>query len=141
MKTAVERLAEAIGYPETVPGGAMSFAFTVDGTEIAARETGGRLLLERRLWQATEGDDETALRLPATLARYAAGRILREEATLAWDPNREAAVLWQDVPASAPAERLRRFFEVFTASCDWWAERVTEALAPEPVFPEMVIMP
>ena len=141
MKTAVERLAEAIGYPEAVPGGALSFAFAVDGAEITARETGGRLVLERLLWRATDGDDETALRLPATLARYAAGRILREEATLAWDPNREAAILWQDVPASAPTERLRLLFEVFTASCDWWAERVTEALTPEPVFPEMVIMP
>ena len=141
MKTAVERLAEAIGYPETVPGGALSFTFTVDGTEIAARESGGRLLLERCLWQTADGDDETALRLPATLARYAAGRILREEATLAWDPNRDAAILWQDIPAAAPAERLRRFFEVFTASCDWWAERVKETLTPEPAFPEMVIMP
>ena len=53
----------------------------------------------------------------------------------------EAAILWQDVPASASDERLRLFFEVFTASCDWWAERVKEALTPEPVFPEMVIMP
>ena len=141
MKTAVERLAEAIGYPEAVPGGAMAFAFTVDGVEIAARESGGRLLLERLLWRATDGDDEAAARLPAMLARYAAGRVLREEATLAWDPTREAAILWQDVPASAPAERLRRFFEVFAASCDWWAERVKEALTPEPVFPEMVIMP
>ena len=141
MKTSVERLAEAIGYPEAVPGGAMSFAFTVDGAEVAVRESGGRLLLERRLWQTTDGDDETAVRIPATLARYAAGRVLREEATLAWDPNREAAILWQDIPASAPDERLRRLFEVFTASCDWWAERVKEALTPEPVFPEMVIMP
>ena len=64
MKTAVERLAEVIGYPETVPGGAMAFAFTV----------------------------------------------------------------------SAPDERLRRLFEVFTASCDWWAERVKEALSPELFF-------
>ena len=141
MKTAVERLAEAIGYPEAVPGGTMAFAFTVDGAEIAARESGGRLLLERLLWQAADGGDETAARIPATLARYAAGRILREEATLAWDPNREAAILWQDVPASAPTERLRLFFEVFAASCDWWAERVKEALTPEPVFPEMVILP
>ena len=141
MKTAVERLAEAIGYPEAVPGGAMSFAFTVDGAEVAARESGGRLLLERLLWQATDGDDETAARLPASLARYAAGRVLREEATLAWDPNREAAILWQDIPASAPDERLRRLFEVFAASCDWWAERVKEVETPEPVFPEMVIMP
>lgn len=142
MKTAVERLAEAIGYPETVPGGAMSFVFTVDGAEISTRESGGRLLLERRLWQTAEnGDDESAARLPATLARYAAGRVLREEATLAWDPNREAAILWQDIPASAPDERLRRLFEVFTASCDWWAERVKEAMTPEPVFPEMVILP
>ena len=140
-KSTIKRLAEAIGYPEEVPDGVLSSAFMVDGAEIAARESGGRLLLESLLWRATDGDDETIARVPAMLARYAAGRVLREEATLAWDPNREAAVLWQDIPASAPAERLRRLFEVFTASCDWWAERVKEALTPEPVFPEMVIMP
>ena len=38
-------------------------------------------------------------------------------------------------------EAVRRLFEVFTASCDWWAERVKEAMTPEPVFPEMVILP
>ena len=140
MKTAIERLASAIGYPETVPAGATAFVFAVDEAEIAARESGGRLLLERVLWQATEEDGQAA-RIPGELARYAAGRILREEATLAWDPRRDAAILWQDLPASAPEERLRWFFEVFTASCDWWSERLKESLTPEPTFPEMVIRP
>ena len=140
MKTAVERLATVIGYPETVPAGALTFSFAVDGAEIAARESGGRLRLERVLWQATEGDEASERILPE-LAGYAAGRILREEAVLAWDPEREAAFLWQDIPASRPTETLLRFFEVFTASCDWWAERVSELLTPEPVFPEMVIRP
>lgn len=140
MESAVERLAKAIGYPDQVPAGATAFAFAVDDAEIAARESGGRLLLERRLWEPS-GDDESAARIPGLLARYAAGRVLREEATLAWDPDRDAAILWQDIPSSAPSERLCRFFEVFAASCDWWAERLQEALTPEPVFPEMVIRP
>ena len=140
MKSSIERLAEAIGYPEAVPVGATAFTFAVDETEITARESGGRLLLERVLWQAAEGD-ELASRIPGELARYAAGRVLREEATVAWDPRRDAAILWQDIPASAPEDRLRRFFEVFTASCDWWADRLKEILTPEPTFPEMVIRP
>ena len=140
MNSAIGRLAEAIGYPETVPDGMSAFVFAVDGSEIAARESRGRLVLERCLWEPSD-DDEIAARVPAMLARYAAGRILREEATLAWDPARAAAILWQDIPASAPNDRLRRFFEVFAASCDWWDDRVKEMLTPEPVFPEMVIRP
>lgn len=141
MESAIERLAVAIEYPEKVPAGATSYVFAVDDAEVVARESGGRLLLERRLWEASSGDEETAARIPGMLARYAAGRILREDATLAWDPDGDAAILWQDIPSSAPAERLRRFFEVFAASCDWWNERLQEALTPEPVFPEMVIRP
>ena len=55
------------------------------------------------------------------LARYAAGRMLREDATLAWD---NGAFLWQDVPAGANSAEMARDFERFMDSCDWWRERV-----------------
>lgn len=140
MKNSIERLAEAIEYPDAVPAGATSYVFGVDDAEILARESGGRLVLERVLWKA--GDEtETTANMPYELATYAAGRILREEATLAWDPTRDAAILWQGVPASLPSDKLLRFFEVFTASCDWWMDRVNGTVESAPKFPEMVILP
>jgi len=56
VSTSVNRLAASIGYPETVPEDATSFAFAVDGGEVLARETGGRLVLSRVLWRESEAD-------------------------------------------------------------------------------------
>lgn len=141
MSNSIERLATVIEYPEAVPSGALSFPFAVDDGEVTARETGGRLVLSRVLWRAAEATDALSARLPVDLAGFAAGRILREEAVLAWDPKEEAVILWQDVSASLPDDKLRRFFEVFLTSCDWWMDRVRGASEEEPHFPEMMIMP
>jgi len=141
MNSSIERLAKIIEYPETVPAGATSFSFAVDDGEVTARETGGRLLLSRVLWRASEATDALSARLPVDLAGFAAGRILREEAVLAWDPKEESVILWQDASAALPDEKLRRFFEVFLTSCDWWFDRVRGASEEEPHFPEMMIMP
>ena len=130
----VERFARAIDYPEAVPSGAMESSFLVDGGALTAREDGGRLVLRRTL--AQDPDEETLARL----AGYAAGRILREEATLAWDPDGQALILWQEVPANVSDDLLRRVFEVFAASCDWWLARLTDAPAVARV-PEMMILP
>jgi len=141
MTTTIERLAAAIGYPEPVPPGALSFAMAVDDGEVLARETGGRLILSRVLWRASEATDDFSSRLPVELAGFAAGRILREEAVLAWDPQEEAVILWQEAPTSLPEDRLRRFFEVFATSCDWWCDRVRGTGEAEANFPEMRILP
>ena len=77
----------------------------------------------------------------ARLAGYAAGRILKEEAVLAWDPEAECPILWQDVSESASAEQLKIAFEVFCASCDWWLARADEAGGERVVFPGMMIRP
>ncbi len=152
MKTATERFLEAIGYPERAPGGASSFTLQVDGGEIVVLEDGGRLRLVCRLT-----DDDSAL---PSLARFAAGRMLREDATLAFGTvdgaesaaprrpdapsNSPAAFLWQDDGADADAHALRRLFETFADSCDWWRARAEElrgnvaAAAPEM---EMMIRP
>ena len=61
--------------------------------------------------------------IPA-LAAYAAGRMLREEATLAFGNGN--VFLWQDAPADADDRTLLRLFESFTDSCDWWRARVEE---------------
>ena len=138
MKTAVERLADAIGYPERVPEGGVSFVFQVDGTEVLAEETGGRLrlLLELPVEES---------QLPR-FASYAAGRMLREEAVLSYGMpgNDNAMFLWQDAPVTAIEYELSRLFETFADSCDWWRARVEELRASDQtkaMSQEMVIMP
>ena len=131
MKSAIERLIEAIGYPERAPAGALSFTLQVDGADVLAEERSGRLRLTLSL-----SDDEN---LFPKFAAYAAGRMLREEATLAVGEraagsNSAAAqssagqtlFIWQDVPASAGGHALARLFETFMDSCDWWRARVEE---------------
>ena len=96
-----------------------------------AEERGGQLRLA-----LPRSDDEN---LFPKFAAYAAGRMLREAATLAVgelpaDPNPAASqpsgsqtlFLWQDVPASAGGHALARLFETFMDSCDWWRARVEE---------------
>ncbi len=137
-RTAVVRLAEAIGYPERIPEGSSFAVLRVDGAEIVAEEADGRVIL---IYTLT--DDETLLPM---LAQYAAGRMLREDATLTFGLNpaagesgtqaRESAdrqktiLLWQDAPSDAGAGALRRLFESFMDSCDWWRERI-EGRMPE----------
>ena len=136
MARALTRFAQAIGYPADVPAEASDHVFLVDGGEIAASEADGRLRLVKDLCAAGDGG---AVDL-AALAGYAAGRLLKEEATLAWDAAREMPVLWQDVAASADDAQLRAFFEVFAASCDWWLARVQEGRDRGRV-PELMIVP
>ena len=132
-ETAIRSLATAIGYPEEVNTASESFVFSVDGGRVEASVERGRLVLVREL--ASSGDIDLA-----QFASYAAGRVLREEAVLAYDPTDDRLILWQDMPADADAGLLRRFFEVFAASCDWWLARVDGA-SPAASVPEMTIRP
>ena len=113
-ETSVARLMRAIGYPERASRGAVSSILRVDGVEVSAEEAGGRLVLSCELT-----DDESLL---PKLAEYSAGRMLREDASLAYGNRR--AILWQDAPADAGVHELKRLFETFMDSCDWWRDRV-----------------
>ncbi len=133
-RTAVERLAEAIGYPERIPDGARSFSLRVDGVEILAEETDGRLVLSYRL---TDDDGD----LPA-VAGFSAGRFRREEATLAVEPGKPGAFLWQEASAASDTHALVRLFETFMDSCDWWRARVDSGPAGQTEsVPAMMIRP
>ena len=133
MPNALENLCEAIAYPDSVPPEAAAFTLHVDGDQVSARLMGGRLVLSREITR-----EEADLQ---KLASCAAGRLLREEAVLAWDENIGACILWQECPANASSAQLLHFFETFLASCDWWRARVAD-LAVEPVAaPAVVIMP
>lgn len=140
VKSSVERLLKAIGYPERIPDGSSAYTLRVDGMEVVAEEANGRLVLSCALT-----DDDSLL---PTLASYAAGRMLREDAVLAYgavglsttqrrnDPTMQrsndatekrtddTAFLWQSAPADADEHVLLRLFETFTDSCDWWRTRV-----------------
>ena len=135
-KTAVGRLMAAIGYPERVSSDFAPSTLRVDGAEVLAEETNGRIVLSHVL-----SNDEAHL---PTLAVYAAGRMLKEDATLSYGDS--SAFLWQDAPADSDAHGLLRLFETFMDSCDWWRDRVdalrgggesTTAPSPE----EMMIRP
>lgn len=115
-RTNLEFFLKAVDYPERIPDGAVSFTMRVDGMEVRAEETGDGIILSAVL----TGDEA----LLPTLATYAAGRMLREDATLSWDGG---AILWQPVPADPDGRAMRRAFEAFMDSCDWWRARV-EAL-------------
>lgn len=127
-KTAVERLLAAIGYPERMSSDSLQFALRVDGAEVLAEEMDGRLVLSYVL-----SDDESIL---PTLAVYASGRMLREDAALAYgdvpgassrlaaNAPSSQAFIWQDAPADSDQYGLLRLFETFMDSCDWWRDRV-----------------
>ena len=133
MPNALENLCKAIAYPDPVPEGAAAFQLHVDGGRVEARLMGSRLVLSRGI---TRAEDD----LPK-LAGYAAGRLLKEEAVLAWDDGAAECILWQECLASASAQQLTRFFETFMGSCDWWMARVADLAAPPVSFPELVIVP
>ena len=131
---AIARLAHAIGYPEEIPAGVAAHVLTVEGRPVEAREEGDRLVLVSTL--AEEPDEALLVRF----AGYAAGRLLKEEAVLAWDPRTSSLILWQGVPATSSDDVLRRFLEVFATSCEWWLARLREEESATQI-PEMVIRP
>lgn len=134
MSASLQRLLTVIGYPDgEMPSGGDSLSLKVDGRIVKAVERAGRIVLSCTLGEV----DDAGLR---RLAGYAAGRVLKEGATLAWDPSEAALMLWQEVSAAASDDVLRRFFEVFAASCDWWCDRVGELHSDERV-PELMIRP
>ena len=120
-RNAADRLLIAIGYPDRISGTDVPFTLRVDGKEVFVEESAGRIILSSVL---TEGEE-----MIPTLATYAAGRMLREEATLAYgrlSSGKVSAFLWQDAPADADDWTLVKFFESFADSCDWWRARVEE---------------
>jgi hypothetical protein len=134
-KTAIEIFAAAIGYPESVPDGADAFVFRVDGGEVLASVSNGRLVLSHKLT-----DDQDLL---PDLASFAAGRMLREDAVLAFGElgGSQCAFLWQDAPAAGDSRIFTRLFETFMDSCDWWKARVEGARGETAEIPSMMIRP
>jgi hypothetical protein len=127
------KLASAINYPEKVPQGLSVYAFRVDGWEIIAEKIGNRLVLKHYL--DIDYDD-----LPQ-FASYVAGRLLREEASLAWDENAQKALLWREIISSANLAEMKDAFEEFADSCEWWMQRTLDIHTPKSAFPDVLIRP
>ena len=127
-RIALERLLSAIGYPEKISVADGPATLRVDGKEVFVEESAGRIVFSIELTE-----DESKF---PSLAAYAAGRILREDAVLAYgrrskaenqaSGSRPSVLLWQDVPVDADDHTLVRVFESFADSCDWWRARVDE---------------
>lgn len=123
-----------IGYPmEGVPPEDGFYSLAIDDGVVKAWERDGLIYLSRALGPA----NGEAL---AQLAGFALGRLLKEEATLAWDPDAGELILWQAVDVRVTDSLLVRFFEVFCTSCDWWLARLAE-VASVGRLPEMMIRP
>lgn len=129
----ISKLASAIGYPEKVSQGLSVYAFRVDGWEIIAEKPAGRLILKCYL---DIGYDD----LPE-FASYVAGRLLREEASLAWDESAQKALLWREISPNANLAEMKNSFEEFADSCEWWMQRALDVNAPKSVFPDVLIRP
>lgn len=129
----VRRLAEAIGYPESLTSEEGGCMLRVDGHAIRAVAVPGRVMLRYAL-----ACPEERLR---EFAEYAAGRVLREDAVLAWDSRASELFLWIDIPEDADAETVRRAFEGFADACDWWSARAAETEVPTTAFPDILIRP
>jgi len=133
----IERLCEAINYPDRVGSDVGKFDLVVDGATVSATVDGGRMVLSRVLANDEDfGDGELG-----RLAGYAAGRAVKEEAVLSWDPESKVLILWQAVPIECETAQLRVFFDVFLTSCDWWAARIAEGATSGGKIPEMVFFP
>ena len=131
-RNAADRLLAAIGYPERIPNTDAPFTLRVDGRGVLVEVSAGRIVLSIVLTE-----DESMI---PVLAAYAAGRMLREEATLAFGNGN--VFLWQDAPADADDRTLLRLFESFINSCDWWRARVEERRTGDAVeISEAVIRP
>ncbi len=129
----IGRLAEAIAYPTGKPWEYESFCFQVDDVAVQVVVLAHRLVLRCTLACSEEY-------LPV-FAQYAAGRMLREDAVLAWDPRTSELFLWQEIPEIADAGTMRQCFETFVDACEWWLARVAELGTPETVFPDIMIRP
>ena len=133
MTAHIQALIAAIEYPEAVLEEEGVVVLRVDGEAVRVQEVGKRLVVSQLIDRAEEDVPE--------LAALATGRLLREEAVLAWDAREEAVILWQALAPEAGARALAEGFERFMDSCDWWRERASALHAPPPAFPEMVIHP
>lgn len=129
----IGRLATAINYPEEIPEGIVQYLFRVDGLGYAVEILGSRLVVKFRL--DISGDEIV------TFATFAAGRMLREEAILAWDKRSQEAFLWQELPVHGSSAELAAAFGAFVDACEWWADRVEALRVPASVFPKMMIQP
>lgn len=129
----IAEIGKAIAYPEEVPAGATEFTFVIDGRGVRVCESGKRRIASCVL--AGAGKAQAV----AYLAGLAAGRMMKDDATLAWDADEHALVLWQDV--GMDNRTIVGRLEDFLNALDWWMGR-TEGGETAMMMPsEFIIRP
>ena len=132
-KESIERLLTAISYPDRAGVETSRALLRIDENEVIVEEKGRYLRLTTFL-----DISENEL---AEFAGYVPGRIYRDGATLAVGADGKA-FLWQDVLTAMDESALRRTFEAFLASCDWWRDRLESGRADSEIhFQDVVIRP
>lgn len=140
MTESIKALTQAIGYPDEVPVDCRDYTLSVDDFEVRAQVRNNRLLLSASVYTPPRDGSEDGFL--AEVTTFVIGRILKEEAVLAWDPDSDSLMIWQEFPVDVGPNDLRRFFEVFTASFEWWRDRVREVRdGARQKMPEFVIRP
>lgn len=129
----IKNLAFVLNYPEEIPEDAHDCVFWVDGLQIHAMEQSRGILLRFFLPCSEEQLSD--------LATFAAGRILREEAVLAWDYQGSRLFLWRELSGLTDEHVIRQDFEDFVDSCEWWYARCSEKEVPQSVLPDILIRP
>lgn len=105
----------AIGYPLDEIGTEEPVTLLVDDMRVQVRDERGGLILRYVLGKGSLLD-------VAQIAGFAAGRMLKEEAVLAYDRAADEVILWQKLPANEAL--MKTGFELFMSSCEWWRAAV-----------------
>lgn len=129
----IERLLEAISYPDRAGVEGSRAVLLIDETEVVveARDRFFRFYAELDV-----GEEE----LPE-FAGYAPGRFYKDDAVLAVGVDGKV-FLWQDIAANSDERTLRMAFESFLGARDWWTDRLETGRADSEVrFQDVLIRP
>lgn len=138
MNSSIERFLNTIGYPiEEIERTEGPVSLLVDEMTVKVIENRGDLVLRFSLGSIEEVN-------AAEILGFAAGRVLKEAAVVAFDPESEEIFIWSKIAANASDAKMTKVFEEFMTSCEWWraALGAESAKAKESVSNEfMRIMP
>lgn len=138
MNSSIERFVKTIGYPiEEIERTEGPVSLLVDEMTIRVDIAKVGMVMRYVLGRTDEVN-------AALILGYAAGRILKEDAVVAYDPENDEIFLWSKIAANASEAKMTKVFEEFMTSCEWWrtALGAESANAKESVSNEfMRIMP
>lgn len=106
-----------------VPRGADGITVWVDEVPVHFFHCRGRVVMVSPL-HTLKKEDEEATALFHLVAMAAAGRMIQDDATVAWEASSRSLILW----APAVSEHFVEAFEAFLNARAWWLTRVATAI-------------